>query len=262
SMVKILPNPYLQPENGWSAEIGVKQGIKLWEGWKGFVDLSFFMQEIYDMIEFTIGFYDPVTYLPLPLSQGVFGFQARNMADARITGAEVSIVTSGDIGPLKTTVMMGYTYNNPVNKAGADSTASTDNPVLKYRYIHSFKGDLDFEAKRFTFGFNWIYNSPMKNVDRLFCDERDPSTMDEYEADLYAFYYLMSDLFLLPGYFDYRIANADQPYVSFDARMGFKFNEYIRASVLVKNVFNSEYVGRPGDLRPPRRFEIQLTAKF
>ncbi|HQL69844.1 MAG TPA: hypothetical protein PLA77_03380, partial [Bacteroidales bacterium] len=94
------------------------------------------------------------------------------------------------------------------------------------------------------------------------CDERDPSTMDEYEADLYAFYYLMSDLFLLPGYFDYRIANADQPYVSFDARMGFKFNEYIRASVLVKNVFNSEYVGRPGDLRPPRRFEIQLTAKF
>jgi len=157
---------------------------------------------------------------------------------------------------------MGYTYNNPVNLAGADSTASSDNPVLKYRYVHSFKGDLDFEAKRFTFGFNWIYNSPMKNVDRLFCDERDPEQMDAVEADMYQFYFLMSDLFLLPGYWNYRIANANMPFVSFDARFGFKFNEHIRASFLMKNVFNTEYVGRPGDMRPPRRFELQLSAKF
>lgn len=261
-LINLMPNPYLQPETGWSAEIGVKQGIKLWEGWKGFVDLSFFVQEIYEMIEFTIGFYDPETFLPMPLSQGVFGFQARNMADARITGSELSVVTNGNIGPLKTTVMLGYTYNNPVNLAGADSTASSDNPVLKYRYIHSFKGDLDFEAKRFTFGFNWIYNSPMKNVDRLFCDERDPEQMDQVEADMYQFYFLMSDLFLLPGYWNYRIANANMPFVSFDARFGFKFNEHIRASFLMKNVFNTEYVGRPGDMRPPRRFELQLSAKF
>lgn len=263
SMVKILPNPYLQPENGWSAEIGVKQGIKLWEGWKGFVDLSFFMQEIYNMIEFTIGKYDPVTLLPVSLYEsGDFGFQARNMADARILGSELSIVTSGKLGPLKTTVMLGYAYNYPVNIAGADSTASTDNPILKYRYVHSFKGDFDFEAKRLTFGFNWILNSPMKNVDRLFCDERDPSTLTTDQYNLYQFYYFMSNAALFPGYWDYRIDHANQPYVSFDARMGFKFSEIIRISLLVKNLFNSEYVGRPGDLRPMRRYELMLTAKF
>lgn len=262
-LVKILPNPYLQPENGWSAEIGVKQGIKLWEGWKGFVDLSFFMQEIYNMIEFTIGKYDPVTLLPVSLFEvGDFGFQARNVADARILGSELSIVTSGKLGPLKATIMLGYAYNYPVNLAGADSTASTDNPILKYRYVHSLKGDFDFEAKRLTFGFNWIFNSPMKNVDHLFCDERDYEALTQEQQILYTFYKGLSNDFLFPGYWDYRIDHANQPYVSFDARMGFKFNDYIRASVLVKNVFNSEYVGRPGDLRPPRRFEIQLTAKF
>ncbi|NLA25380.1 MAG: TonB-dependent receptor [Bacteroidales bacterium] len=265
-LVNLMPNPYLQPENGWSTEIGVKQGIKLWEGWKGFVDLSFFMQEIYDMIEFTIGMYDPDTYLPLHLTSTqanrMFGFQARNMGDARIMGSELSVVTSGKLGQINTTVMMGYTYNNPLNKAGADSTASTEHPMLKYRYLHSFKGDIDFEAKRFTFGFNWIYNSPMKNIDRLFCDERNPDDLQGDDLNLYNFSYALSNLFLLPGYFDYRLAHADQAYISFDARLGFRFNEYIRTSLIVKNIFNYEYVGRPADLRPPRRFEIQVSAKF
>ena len=31
SGMEIFPNPELKPETGWSAEIGLKQGLKIWE---------------------------------------------------------------------------------------------------------------------------------------------------------------------------------------------------------------------------------------
>ncbi|PLX09302.1 MAG: hypothetical protein C0596_01770 [Marinilabiliales bacterium] len=67
---------------------------------------------------------------------------------------------------------------------------------------------------------------------------------------------------ILPGYWDYRIENASRNYFNFDARFGFKFSESLRASFIVKNVFNAEYVGRPGDMYAPRRFEVVFSAQF
>ena len=35
----VYPNPNIKPENGWSAEIGVKQGLKAGK-WMGYLDLA------------------------------------------------------------------------------------------------------------------------------------------------------------------------------------------------------------------------------
>ena len=51
-MVNVLPNPRLTPEDGWSAEIGVKQAYKLGK-WRGFADLAIYNQDINNMMEFT-----------------------------------------------------------------------------------------------------------------------------------------------------------------------------------------------------------------
>jgi outer membrane receptor protein involved in Fe transport len=67
---------------------------------------------------------------------------------------------------------------------------------------------------------------------------------------------------ILPGYWDYRIANAKKTYLNLDLRFGFKFSEKLMASFLVKNVLNQEYVGRPGDMHAPRRYEIMFSANF
>ena len=41
-----------------SAEVGIKQGIKIDE-WKGFIDVAAFVMQYEDMIEFTFGMWDP-----------------------------------------------------------------------------------------------------------------------------------------------------------------------------------------------------------
>lgn len=259
-MVNILPNPRLNPESGWSAEVGVKQAYKLGK-WRGFADLAIYNQDISDMMEFSFGVFNPDTYMAWVFSDtvpAVIGFQSQNYGDVRIQGIDLSASIGGKVGKMLMTTLVGYSYTNPRPKTGLDTTASSLSPTLKYRTKHSLKGDINFETKRITFGANVIWRSAMENVDRLFCDERDPASVDPSN---YAFYQLFSGM-ILPGYWDYRLENAKKTYLNIDARFGFKFSEELRASFIVKNVFNTEFVGRPGDMYAPRRFEIVLSAKF
>lgn len=260
--VNILPNPEITAENSWSGEVGIKQGFKLPWDWVGYIDYAFFIQDIYNMIEYTFGKFNPETLKPVDLydfvSPQVFGFQPSNIGNARIVGSEITVSTTGKLGPFQTTIMGGYTYTNPQNRAGEDTTASTPHPVLKYRSKHTVKADIDFETGRITFGMNFIYRSPMVNVDRLFCDQRDPDDVDPL-------FYNILGMFsegIMPGYWDYRLNNADKSFLTFDMRAGFKFSEMLRLSLIVKNVMNSDYVWRPGDMIPPRRYEVQLSANF
>ena len=55
--LNIFPNANIQPEYGWSAEIGLKQGFKI-NNFKGYIDASAFITRYQDMIEFMFGFYD------------------------------------------------------------------------------------------------------------------------------------------------------------------------------------------------------------
>lgn len=259
-MVNILPNPRLTPESGWSAEIGVKQAYKLGR-WRGFADLAIYNQDINDMMEFTFGVFNPIENIPwveTDTTIPVYGFQSQNYGDVRITGLDLSATMGGKVRNMLVTTMIGYTYNNSTSRTGIDSTTSSLSTLLKYRMKHSVKGDINLETKRITFGVSFIWRSAMENVDRLFCDERDPSTVNDWD---YAFNQFFSST-ILPGYWDYRIKNANRNFLNFDFRFGFKFSERLRTSFIVKNVFNREYVGRPGDMYAPRRFEIVLSANI
>jgi outer membrane cobalamin receptor len=73
--INIFPNPYIEPESGWTSEVGIKQGILLGET-KGQADLSVFMSQNINMIEYIFGNYpDPVT--------GVPGYQCRRVEGVR-----------------------------------------------------------------------------------------------------------------------------------------------------------------------------------
>jgi outer membrane receptor protein involved in Fe transport len=261
-IVNVFPNPKLTAETSWSGEVGIMQGFKLPAKWMGHIDAAFFIQDIYNMMEFTFGFFDTETFESLspgsPVTMDNMGFQSQNVGDVRILGSEINLTAGGKLGPFMTTILAGYTYTYPTNRDDLDTTASSLSPILKYRYRHSFKTDLNFEAKRLTFGVNIIYKSAMENVDRLFCDERDPETVHPNTYNTYRF---LSQS-MLPGYWDYRLETAHKSVVFINTRIGFKFSESLRASFLVKNLFNTMYVGRPGDMLPPRRFEIQLSANF
>lgn len=255
--LNIFPNQNLRPETGWAAELGIKQVVKIGKNWKGIIDVAGFINQYNNMMEFTFGVYLPegTTVSIDPAAPNYFGnyvgFQAQNAEKARISGAEFSFNSQGKIGDVELTSLIGYTYMNPVslNKDSAyvstfsDSTSS----MLKYRFNHLAKADVEATWKGFSVGFSARYNSYMSNVDRTFVEG----------IEVYG----LETIQILPGLKQYREKNNKGALV-FDARIGYKFMEHYRVGFVVSNLLNEEYVGRPGDVQAPRTFLLQLQFKF
>jgi iron complex outermembrane receptor protein len=246
SGLDIYPNDTLMPESGWSAEIGIKQGVAIGE-WKGFLDVALFQTEYKNMMEFTFGQYGPIQYpfqgpSPTPQELGL-GFMSQNIGNTRITGFEVSLMGQGKIGPISMTALMGYTYIKPIqtdfDPAQDTAKGTTQENILKYRYEHTAKADVELGYKKFSFGMSYRYNSFMKNIDRYFVEE-------------------MSGI---SGVGKYRTKNRNGDSV-FDGRLSYQINKMAKVGFIVNNVFNHEYVGRPTDMQPPRSYAIQVTLKF
>jgi iron complex outermembrane receptor protein len=236
---KIFGNPELGSETGWSAEMGIKQGFSIGSV-NGYLDLAAFWTEYQDMIEYTFGYYPPDTLLKHP-SEYV-GYKALNIENARIMGAEISAIFQGKLGPVDMYVTAGYTFMDPVDPMMLDSLGRADTTgytILKYRRKHLFKSDLSLKFKGLSAGVNLQYNSRMIRVDEAFIDWR---------GEL-----------LMPGFPDYW-ANKAGDYLLVDLRLGWEITPAFRISAILKNAGNNEYLGRPGDIGPPRN--ITLQAKF
>ncbi|MCX7862889.1 MAG: TonB-dependent receptor [Bacteroidales bacterium] len=251
--LNIFPNPYLKPETGWSGEIGIKQGVKI-SNWNGYLDISAFWQEYTKMMEYTFGFYHPQTFRPLHLNDPadlaiigqygyqVLGFQSQNVGSAQIKGFDITFTGKGSFFNIPATLLAGYTYTEPRDMNLKDSSKSTDSNILKYRYFHSIKADFQLDFKKISTGISVIYLSRIINIDKAFED-------------------LFGDgpgvgIELLPGLYEYRQKNNKGSMV-FDYRISWNINETSKLSLVVKNLLNAEYMGRPGDIRPPRNISLQ-----
>jgi iron complex outermembrane receptor protein len=239
--LKLFKNPSLEPESGWSAEIGLKQGFSF-EGWIGFIDLAAFRTEYNNMIEYTFGAY-PEDPGEVPTIDDI-GFKALNIGTARITGAEFSVSGEGRAGPVSVQIMTGYTYMNPVDPSIIEEMGKDEEEsyILKYRRRHMLKGDFELGFRDLFAGFNFQYNSRMVNVDEVFIDP------------------LIGNL-IQPGFPEYW-SNHSVGYSLVDARLGWDIKKWIRINTIIRNVFNVEYLGRPGDIGPPRNITLQTRFKF
>jgi outer membrane cobalamin receptor len=249
--VVIFPNPSLRPEIGWAAEVGMKQVFRV-SDWKGMLDIAAFINQYSNMIEYTFGVYNPdsIQLTPQNLASWV-GFQAQNAERARITGVELSFNSSGKIRDVEIVSLLGYTYMNPVSLNLSPSyvnqfSDSTSN-MLKYRFRHLAKADIEVNYKKFSWGVSTRYNSFMSNIDKVFLSDLDPT--------------LNNTLYVLPGLRDYR-ERFNTGCAVFDVRMAHKFREKWKFAFIVNNLFNAEYTSRPADIQPPRTFMIQLQAEI
>jgi iron complex outermembrane receptor protein len=220
--LQVISNPNLQPENGWTAELGVKQGVKVGT-WQGFFDLAGFVTKYVDLIDFTI--------IPGAV-------QAQNQDDARIAGIELSALGQGKLFGYPFTFLTGYTFMQPI-LLNPDSSRSAYFPdtykFINYRNKHNFKADIEATVKKFSFGFSTNYTSFMINL---------PVTTNS-----------------VPGVVQYRTRNPNGEWV-FDSRLKYNFTVKTNLSFVVKNVFNNEYTTRPGILEPPRNYTIQFQHQF
>ncbi|MDG1736172.1 MAG: TonB-dependent receptor [Crocinitomicaceae bacterium] len=251
--LNVFPNPTLRPEIGWAGEIGIKQGVKIGD-WKGMLDISGFVNEYQNMIEFTFGVYNPdniILNTTDPEDEGYIykwiGFRAQNAESARITGIDFSFNSMGSIGDFEIVSLIGYTYMNPIslnNNPDYQATFSdTTGNILKYRFNHLAKLDIEVTYKKTSAGISMRYGGFMRNIDKVFEEPIGGTT------------------YILPGLKEYRqIYNKGN--LVFDARLGYKLNDQYRLGFMVNNLFNSEYTSRPGDIQPPRNFSVQVQMKF
>jgi iron complex outermembrane receptor protein len=250
SGLEIYPNPELKPESGWSSEIGIKQGVKTGR-WMGYIDVAAFIQQYDDMMEFSFGKWGE--------GDQDLGFKSVNVGETRITGAELSVSGQGKINPnLTINIIAGYTYMNPVSldldhaydefeignttypltyrNSGSDST------MLKYRYKHIAKADVEVVYKGISIGGSMRYNSFMKNIDQIFT-----TTLVENLG--------------IKGINDAREKFEDGDLI-IDLRAGYQMTKTARLGLIVNNLLNREYMSRPANMMPPRTIAMQLALKI
>jgi len=221
-------NPDLLSETGLSAELGVKQGMKI-GGWKGFVDVTAFYNRYNRMMEFTFGGESGLEP----------GFVTINTGDTEIKGFEIGVAGRGSLLGRRTEILGGYTYINPIFldfNEQQQTRSSVDYNVLKYRFKHNAKIDLQTYFSFFSFGFAAQYYSHMEAIDAVFLD-------------------------LIPDLTEYREANNSGEFV-LDARVEFNIGDHLKVAFLVNNVLNNAYTIRPAIMEGPRFFQTKLSYEF
>jgi len=222
----ISPNPFLTSETGWSSEVGFKQGFQV-SNWNGFLDVAAFWMEYEDMIEFVFTGFET-------------GFQALNIGNTVIKGVEASIQGQGELAGIPTSIIAGYTYIDPRFKDFSEQDrlrSSVDFNVLKYRFRHTVKVDIESQFNKFNVGVAMFRNSNMEAIDAIF------------------------EALVVPGLGEYRATN-DNGFYLFNARVGYQATEQLKLSFIAKNLTNIEYTKRPGLLEPTRLWTARVDYKF
>lgn len=245
--VNVFPNPYLEAEYGWNAEFGLRQGYRLGRV-QGYLDAAAFYTEYRNMMEFSFGFYDTLTFLPTTeyLSLDNMGFQSQNIGSATIPGLDISLTGEISRKAVKAGYLLGYTYTHPQDQ-NTDSLyrsgKSCDSDMLKYRYRHSFSAAFNLQYRRWELGYSFLRHSFMECVDQVFVDP------------------VLGNL-ILPGYGEYREENRGRAYQLADIRLAYAFEKNWKASIMLRNVANRENAGRPGDIQAPRMLMLRIEGRF
>ncbi|MDO9578993.1 MAG: TonB-dependent receptor [Bacteroidales bacterium] len=226
--VSIFPNPSVQPESGWSSEVGIKQGLLMGKT-SGQADLALFFSQNSNLIEY-----------PFSLYPEGLGFRAENIEQARVYGCEFEFMLNRDLNNFNTTLGGGYTYLYPVE---FDQVTHKNKDIyLKYRRKHSAKISLNTAYKKLDLGLSIFAKSKILSIDDVFINEVTRES-------------------ILPGFYAYWLEN-NTGYLLVDGNIGYKINTVLSLSIAVKNITNIEYMGRPGDIQPQRNFSLRLSGKF
>ncbi len=250
--ITVYPNPQIQPETSWNTEVGLKQGFKI-GNFYGYVDAAAFWQEYSNTIEYVYAIWRPDSV----------GFKFVNTGDTRVRGLDFSIMGEGKITKnLTLTILGGYTYcvpqsvnpdyvfahDNPASGitpnqlSYAKTSTDTTNNILKYRFQHIAKMDVQLSWKAFSLGWSSRYYSFMQNIDM-------------------AFYYLDQPNQPGSGIKAYRDAHNKGIFVH-DARLACKLSKHYKVALVVNNVMNLEYSLRPLKIEPPRTIALQVSLQF
>jgi len=258
--IGVFENLDLQPETSWNTEIGIKQGLKFGK-YFGYLDVSVFLQEYTNTIEYLFGFWDP-TY-----SFAIAGFKFLNTGRSRISGLDISLSGMAKIGShAKLNTLIGYNYiipktldpdlvfatdYNPGGSQDFSYNSTSVNPekgILKYRFLHTVKGDIEFSIFNFSVGLGLKYFSKIENLDKAIEDFEDAT--------------IKSGGSLQPVlYMDY-FNNHNNGNLIWDARLSYQFSEKHKIAIIGKNITNKTYSLRPLKAEEMQSIVLQYTLEI
>ena len=251
----VFDNPDLLPETSWNSEIGLKQGFKF-ANYYGYFDVALFYQEYNNTVEYLFGFWDS-TY-----TFAIAGFKFVNTGESKVTGIDISLTGQLKIkDKISINTLFGYNYIMPVtldpnyifakdyNPSGSkDFTyeSTSVNPgkdILKYRFLHTVKADIEFNYSRFSIGISLKYFSKMENLDKAIFDFEDATVASggSTQAILYRKYY----------------ENQNNGNVIIDGRISYEIGIQHKVSLISTNILNRMYSLRPLKAEPMRNITVQ-----
>lgn len=256
----VFPNNDIIAESSWNAEVGIKQGLKFGNLY-GYLDVAGFWQEYQNTIEYVFGFWGDGTS-----ATNFAGFKFINTGKSRVLGIDASFSGKAKIGKkIDIMFMSGYNYILPKTLTpdyvyGIDSvyyqkeytykttSLSPDRNILKYRFLHNVKGDIEFTFfKKFSVGGSVKYFSKIENMDLVIQE------FQEFTEDLT---YVQNI-----EYMNYYNSNRRGVWI-FDARISFNLNEKHKLAIISANIANKTYSLRPLKIEQPRTVMLQYTYKL
>lgn len=250
----VFPNPDLQPEQSKSFEMGIKQGFRLF-GIKGYIDVAGFHQRYKNTIEYLFGVWDP--------NVAVIGFKFLNTGESRVRGidASLALTTPETNKKFGVSALIGYTYIEPIsltpdsvyahdksyggvgkNLSYKNASMDTTDNVLKYRFKHMFKADVEVRYTKYSLGFSYRYYSRMQNIDKAF---EDLETLTSNGKD---YFYEIKGVTYWKTHYGFEII---------DLRMACQITEHHKVSIILNNLLNTDYSLRPMKIEAPRTTSIQ-----
>jgi iron complex outermembrane receptor protein len=251
----VFDNPDLVPETSVNAELGVKQGFKFLN-YYGYLDVAVFQQDYQNTIEYLFGFWDS-TY-----TFAIGGFKFLNTGKSRVIGLDISVNGQAQLAQnLYMTTIFGYNYilpkslqpdyvfakdYNPVGKdefTFINTSVDPEGDILKYRFLHSLKADVEFDYKGFSPGIGLKYFSKIVNLDKA---------IEDFEIATKAAGGSIQPIEYMNYYYNDNNGN-----LIIDLRLSYTFFVRHKVSVTVNNISNRWYSLRPLKAEAMRSFLFQ-----
>ena len=246
----VFDNPDLEPESSWNVEIGFKQMFK-YRNYYGYIDVAGFIQEYENTIEYLFGFWDPTF--------AIAGFRFLNTGKSRVSGVDLSVTGSGKINRNSgVRTMAGYNYITPktlepdkifgtdgrgIEYSYISTSVDPSDNILKYRFLHTVKADIEVYTKIISVGFTIKYFSRIVNLDKA---------IEDFEKATESAGGTVQPVRYMDYFYNHNNGNT-----IVDVRISAELADRHKISLISNNILNRWYSLRPLKAEPMRTIMLQ-----
>ncbi|MFC1732401.1 TonB-dependent receptor domain-containing protein [candidate division KSB1 bacterium] len=258
--IGVFDNPDLLPETSVNTEFGIRQNLKLLKHFES-IDIAVFQQDYNNTIEYLFGFWDST------FSFAIGGFKFLNTGKSRITGADISLngktrfsknlIISSVLAYnyiLPKSLESDYVFAKDYNPTGnneftyRNTSVNPEKNILKYRSLHTIKGDIEISYKNFSPAITIKYFSKIENLDKAIADFE--LATEAAGGSLQPIMYM--------DYFN----NHNNGNLVIDLRLSYSIKDKHRISVSATNLTNRQYSLRPLKAESMRMIIFQYSLKL